>query len=858
MCKYVQSDRFGRFLLIYFFDLLFKKLFGNLNLFKMKMNLHITFKKIVFILFWVFAGSQMLMAQTGSVKGTVTDELGEALPGVNIVVEGTSLGASTDDMGVFLLNNIPLGNQNLKVSFIGFEPLTKSVSIIEGKTAEVSFILKEDAFSLQEVKVTASKRIERIQEVPQSISAISGKKLEARGITDATTYIENLPGINVVQFDPTKISITIRGVAPLGGSATTVGYYLGEAPISSWTAPATSSFDVERIEVLRGPQGTLYGEGSMGGTVKIIPNKANLTNYQFKFDPQFSSTRGGFSQQYNAMANIPIIKNKLAFRATGYYQNDDGYFDNLGTNTDKANTFDKYGGRFSLRYLASDKLFFTASAIYNKIETGGLFASNDDYEQNSTIAEPMTDKYSVYSLTANYVFSFANLTVTGTYFNQDWKQYMDLAAMAPVLNGVLEMFGLPARNTLFMDRGAEINSTTAEARLVSSTPGPLKWTVGTFYKKFKSDSYFEAGSDPEVTQEEIDMMTGVILGTPPGTIKGSMYQNSIEEPQQIALFGEVSYDIGSKLNILGGLRVFNETNSFTSISDGLFSVLTTGKMPATLTQESDETVVNPKVTLTYKPTKNILTYANASRGFRRGGLNVDISMYPDVTDPSYKSESFWNYELGLKSGTTDGKLIANAAFYYNVWTDMQVITRNIANMPLTENVGQAHTTGVDLEINWLPLKGLLLTVGGNYTIAETDVDIKIPTFVDPDTGEEHFDTYEKGSSLPGIPKLSFSLAGEYKFSLSENMFLTPRVEYNYTGDKFSAIPDLINGEEIPKNNITNLRLSFDYKRLGAFVYVNNLTDERVKSDFYYNDSEIGKVYWMGRPRTIGIGFRTSF
>ncbi len=804
---------------------------------------------LAFILF-----SHVIIAQTGTVKGTVTDEKGVALPGANIQVEGTSIGTIVNMTGTYTLENIPVGEQTIKVSFISYEAISKSVTIIEGKTAELSFKMKEGAYSLQDVTVTASKRSQRIQDVPQSISAISGKQLEAEGITDASDYLEFIPGLVLTQIDPTKANITLRGVAPLGGNASTIGYYIGETPISAgWQTPAASSYDVERIEVLRGPQGTLYGEGSMGGTIKVIPNKPNVNNMEFKFNPQFSSTNGGgFNQQYNGMANIPLIKNKLAIRATGYYQNDDGYIKNVGLDIDNINTFEKYGGRAAISYLASDKFYITASAIYNNAKTGGRSVANENFEQNSTIKEPMNDEYSIYSLTGVYNFSFATLTVTGSYFDQEWRGDEDMAALLPTINGLMGMFGIAPRDAVFIDRNQKTQSMTGEARLVSTNPGRLKWTAGVFFKKLKSDFRFDAYSNPEFSQEEIDLVAETILGVPAGTIIGSMSQHQIEEPQQIAFFGEVSYDITPKLNILGGLRVFNETNSYTATSQGLFSVLTTGKMPETLTGDNNETVVNPKITLTYKPIDNVLIYANAAKGFRRGGLNIDISMYPDVTDPSYKSETLWNYELGIKTSSSDGKLTANASLFYNDWKDMQVVTRDIAGFPLTQNVGKAHTAGVDLEVNWAPIKGLLFSANGNYTIAETDVDILIPAGLDS-LNVEVFETIPSGTALPLIPKLGMDLAAQYRITISNNITLTPRVEYSYKGESKSSIPDLLNGEKLPSQNIINLRANLVYKGFGLYMFVNNLTNQIVRNEYYYDDATIGKVYFMGRPRTIGLG-----
>ena len=824
----------------------------------MEKKLHIKLRKIVFLALALFFSSHVLIAQTGAVKGTVSDGQ-ENLPGATIKVEGTSIGVITNMNGSYTLENVPIGEQTITASFMGYKPISKSVTISEGKTTELSFTLEEDVYTLQDVMVTASKRSERIQDVSQSISAIDGRQLDALGITDANDYIKYLPGVTVNQIEPTKVDIIIRGVSPIAGNAATVGYYVGETPISAgWQTPSVSSFDVERIEVLRGPQGTLYGEGSMGGTIKIIPNKANVNKFSVKFNPQFSVTEG-FNQQYNGMVNIPIIKNKLAIRATGYYQNDAGYFNNVGLDSTKstyANTFKKYGGRASLLYVASDKLFFTASAMYNKGDAGGRFISNDNYEQYSGIREPIHDEYEIYSLTGNYNFSFAKLTVTGSYFKQAWDAIQQIPPeTANSVNELFGMFGIPPRDAIWQDINSENTSFSLEARLVSSSSGPLKWTAGAYYNKFKSDFGFISPSEPGFTQEEIDAVAGAILGTPPGAITGGMSQNNIQEPEHIAIFGEISYDITPKLNILGGVRVFKETNNYTSITDGLFNVLTTGKMPETLTGESEESVVNPKFTLTFKPIENVLTYATASRGFRRGGLNVDISMYPDVTDPYYKSESFWNYELGLKTSFINGKLVANVAFYYNDWKDMQVVTRNIVGLALIENVGKAHTTGTDFEINWMPVKGLILSANGNYTIAQTDVDIQTPVDTSP---EEEFMTIPKGTDLSLIPKLTLNMYAQYKFVLSKDIFLTPRIDYNYRGENKSAVPNMLDGEKLPASNQINLRLTFDYKRHAAYLFVDNLTDERIKSNYFGNDPVVGKVYYMGRPRTIGIGFNFVF
>ena len=822
----------------------------------MKHFLHNHFKQALLALLLVLASTQVTFAQTGSVKGVVSDAAGDPLPGVSIVVDGTSLGTTTNTNGIFILNNVPVGNQLLKISYIGFETITKSVKITGGKTIELPLTLKESTYSLNEIEVTASKRTEMIKDVPMAISAITTKGIEEMGITDTKDYLATIPGLYVNTSNPGQCMVNIRGVAPLGGWAQTVGYYLGETPMP-YLAMA-SSFDIERIEVLRGPQGTLYGEGSMGGTIKIIPNEANAGKFEAMVNPEVSSTTGGgINYIVNGMVNVPIIKDKLALRATGFYQNDDGFINNIGLGVENSNTFKNYGARFSLRYFANDKLMITASAIFNKSETGGRFVANEHMETFTSIVEPTTYNYNTYTLSAYYDLSFASLTVTGSYLKNGRHDVQDLNGLLPTVNYILSLGGIDARTGLWTDGATNSETYSAEARLVSSSDGPFKWTTGLYYKDMSYDGTLVADSDPHLDADLISGLMEFGFGVPGVT---ELYHDRFGyDIRQIALFGEVSFDITPKLNVLAGLRLMNEKRNFSSFTHGMFPILMTGLAPELRESTGDENVINPKFVVSYKPSNKLLVYINASKGFRSGGQNLYAFMYPGSPE-TYKSETLWNYEFGIKSTILDRKLIANAAIYYNDWKNMQVITRSISDLNLTENVGKAHTAGVDAELSWLPIKSLLFNLAANYAIAKTDVEINTPAGVDPNTGDEIFNTIPAGTQLESIPALSFNFATQFKFTLTENMSLTPRIDYNYKGKNIDYYIDMLNPIDIPAYGLTNLRLTFEHKGLNVYAFAKNVTNEKVLNGYYikHTDPAIGNLYKVGQPRTIGLGLSFSF
>ncbi len=807
------------------------------------------------ITLFILISFQPLLAQSGSVRGTVSDELGNSLPGANVVLEGTTLGASTDDLGQYVILDVPVGEYTARVSYIGYTASSQSTSVVTGVASTADFTLKASQLLASDIIVTAGKRSEKMQDVPISISAQTTEMLEATSSSDVRDYVSSLPGVNLQSISPAENDITIRGVVPMAGWASTVGFYLDETPVSeAGMFPSVTSFDVERVEVLRGPQGTLYGEGSMGGTIRIIPTQPNPNAFQVKLDPQFSSTEnGGLNTTVNGMVNIPLIRNKFAIRTTGFYQDNDGWIDNVGLDMKKVNTHKTYGGRLVGQFVATQQLLLTASATVSQTEAGGQYYANEDLQQTTLSRENLSDNYSLYNFKADYATSFADLILSTSYYTRSLEGAFDLAFVLPDVNGLMGMFGLGPYSSLWTDNLQDFQIFSAETRLVSNTDGPLKWTVGAFYKDYDYESGDIGDTDPHVSEEEVQAIAGALVGmgmTFLDGVEGMFLNESKRKIDQIAGFGEVSYDLTSRLNVLGGIRVFQEQREFYSNSNGLFALLQSMLPPSSLTESGDATVVNPKLTLTYKPAANVLVYTNAAKGYRSGGQNTFAYLFSGAPT-SYDPESLWNSELGIKTTSLGGHLVANAALYYNSWTDMQVHSRSYASLNVTENVGEAHTAGIDAELSWTPMDGLLLTAGGNFTEAVTDVELLSPAGVDT-LGQEVFDTVEKGTKLPFVPESSFNLAAQYTFPLTNSLDLMTRIDYNNTAESTTA---LLYAEQTPAYANIDLNIRVKSNTWEVYMFAKNLSDERAKYAYWFESPELGTMYNLSTPRTIGCGLR---
>ncbi|MEN8122011.1 MAG: carboxypeptidase-like regulatory domain-containing protein, partial [Bacteroidota bacterium] len=341
----------------------------------MEKKFHIKFSKIAYLFLMLFFSSQFLIAQTGSVKGKVTDENGGGLPGVHIVIEGTSIGASSDLNGAYLLDNVPVGNQNLKVSFIGYKSISKSVNVVEGKTTDLSFTLSKDALGLEEIMVTSTRRSINVQRTPASISAISGNQLEVQGKVDVTQFIDAVPGVTSVS-NGSNNRIIFRNIATStqeAGSAVSATYF-DDFPISNpgGGIPTIRMVDMDRVEVLKGPQGTLFGRSAMSGIVRYIPNKPNTDKIAGGLNTYLSSTTdGGLNFGGHAYLNLPIT-DKMAIRAVGYGFNNSGFIDNVELNVPDFNDEKIYGGRFAFHWQPTDK--FSVGATYLKENYQGSYA----------------------------------------------------------------------------------------------------------------------------------------------------------------------------------------------------------------------------------------------------------------------------------------------------------------------------------------------------------------------------------------------------------------------------------------------------------------------------------------------------
>ncbi len=668
-------------------------------------------------------------------------------------------------------------------------------------------------FTIDEIVVTAQKRSELLQDVPIAITAIPMDRIEKMGAVSFTDYARTVPGLSFIDRGPGRSSITIRGITTGAdqGKQALVGVYFDDMAVSAPSfQPDLNLFDIEQIEILRGPQGTLYGAGSMGGALKLTSAKPDATALAAKVDATLSSTRyGGENYVLNAMVNAPIVDDKLALRIVGYYRDYSGYIDNVTLNRKNVNDEETYGGRVALRATPTENLTITAMAMFQDTKVGGTQEANlllGELVQNRSIVEERNDKFQQYNLTIDWDIGGAELTSSTTYFDRDFAEDRDVSAI----------LGAPS----IQANALPIKTFTQEFRLTSTGDGPLKWLVGAYYTHQK------------------DRLLQLVSFAPP--IDMLLLDNNIgNKLEQIAFFGEATYDITPRFHATVGLRWFSVDQTYSRFATGpIVGGTDSGIGDASVTK------INPKFGLSFDITDDALLFVQASQGFRVGGPNSTLPPDLDgtVTPSQYGPDTLWNYEIGLKTSWLNNRLVANASLFYIDWTDIQVVTFRQDGFSYIGNAGEASSKGAELELTAYPIEGLELRGAFSYTDAQLEKNV-------PGIGGA------KGDRIPLVPRYTWSGSARYSFPVSDNLGGFAQFDIQHMGSSYNAFNRA--AADLQRSyNIGSLRAGIEADQWQLTVFVDNLWDER--ADLFL-DTLLGDVRAnVNRPRTIGVNVRAQF
>jgi iron complex outermembrane recepter protein len=741
----------------------------------------------------------------------------------------------------------------------------------------------EESGAIQEIVVTATRREENISKVPISITALSGPQLEERGITSVASLVGEVPGVSMKSNGPGQTEFEMRGLSSSGGSSPTVGFYLDDTPL---TAPAAavngkvvidpSLYDLNRIEVLRGPQGTLYGSGSMGGTIRLITNQPDAGQFAASAQSSLSGTDGGgFNHAENVMLNIPLIDDVLALRAIATESHTSGWLSRIAVNDFPAvpnygtvrgdvlaapvaadyrgvNDTDLTGGRISLSYKPNDRLTITPMVFLQNIEQGGANSFDSvpgalAHYQPFNVAEPFSDKFLLGNIAVNYKFdAFSVTSVTS-----DWTRTEQITQdQAENLQWAFDLPSVyPSQGGLGGGAMIETDATkqfSEEIRLTSSGTANFQWLIGGFYSRFTSDWNLSS-----------QVPNGIALfGT-----NNQFTQYQPTTISQKAAFGEASYQLLPTLKATVGLRRYSYDASLYTVYSG-FGSATGSNASASNSGTQSSQGVNPKFNLSLQATDDLLLYTTVAKGFRPGGPNQPIPNNPQTTlgasclaslealgktaaPEFYKSDGVWSYEVGEKANL-DGRVTVNSAFYYESWKGVQQVVALSCGYPYTDNTGDAAVYGSELEVDAVLIKGLVASANVGYTNARL-------TQNDPDTGGH------KGDELQAIAPWTAGAALAETFPIGNGLDADARLSYDYVGPRIDATYYPKN--HLPGYGLVNLRAGVKTRTWSTTLFVDNLTNTTaLLSDtqaLSVNLPTYNRVA-TNQPRTAGIDLSYRF
>jgi outer membrane receptor protein involved in Fe transport len=598
-----------------------------------------------------------------------------------------------------------------------------------------------------EIVVTAQKRTQNVQDVPISIAVVSGEALQEQGSASLVDYAGYVPGMNVSNSGtPGQTTITLRGVAPLNNSQT-VGIYLDDAPVGSSAIYNRAGaftidlmpYDLQRIEVLKGPQGTLYGASSIGGLVKYVTVQPDTNRFSVKAGVEGFAIKGGDGLGWGAqaMVNVPIVQDKLAVSGSFAWRSTPGWVDSVNNAALKdQNDYEQRGGRVALLWTPTPDLNVKLAGIWQSLDSegNGLYAADltgrrlgDGRSYNNYVPESFDVDLDYYSATIDYDFGAATLTSATTYSKTQSAQVQDASYAFGVLFPLLTGGAIPPGITPFaLDLG--LKKWTQEVRLASPSGGRFEWLIGGFFTDEKTSNSqlvrsFDMAGNPIAP---LDPLATVGL---PATYK------------EYAVFGNATFKLSEQFEITGGLRWARNEQTFRQISSG--AIVPQADDPGT----SSEDVFTYSISPQFHINEDAMLYARLATGYRPGGPNVIVPNVPPTVD----ADRMKNYEIGLKADFADRMVSIDVALFLMDWTDIQVV-RSFGGVSGGANGGKARSKGIEGSFALRPTPGLTISATGSYTDAVLSEDVPDISGVD-------------GDRLPAVPKFSGALRADYEFEL---------------------------------------------------------------------------------------------
>lgn len=720
------------------------------------------------------------------------------------------------------------------------------------------------AAMLQEVVVTAQKRQEKLHDVPMGVTAITGSDIQSMHLIDFADLETQVPGLSVELSTPGLERLTLRG-ENVGGVGSTVTTYIDDIPFGSSNALANGAlaagdfdtWDLQRVEVLRGPQGTLYGAGSEGGLLKYVTTPPDPRRFASAFElGDESVAHGGNDPFYKAMLNLPV-GGIAAFRLDGFYSRMPGYIADPQLGATEVNRGYREGGRASFLLNVTDNLSIRLTAFAQTMHTDGtpeidvvgaagnqlappadqLQPVDGNYDQHRFINEPASFKYRIYSGTLDWHFGWATLTSVTSYGTTDEDQLLDTTSIsvAPGLSfGMLVDSLLPPGTNAGLSEVADLSvkKFTQELRLASSSGGALEWQVGAFYTRESS----------------------LIAQTLPSFIIPTLAPSGVPSLENVNLsalyrewsgFGQVTYHFTPAFDVALGGRWSENKQSETELLGGLLinPAQTTGGA-------STGTDFLYSVAPRWHLSKDTMAYVRVASGYRPGGPNALPPITPTGVPRTYQSDSTVNYELGIKSILLDNRLSLDVDTFLINWKRIQLF-EFVDNFGINANGGTATSKGLEWNFALTPVEGLTLTLAGAYVDAHLTADA-------PAAGGTN------GDQLPYAPKWSNSLDADYTWRAFGNYRAFAGATWSYIGSRvndFSASPTVSGGALVfapnPRAglggyNTLNLRTGLDNGRWSFELYCKNIADTRGLT-FYTSTGtpNFGGAITVQQPRTIG-------